>query len=507
MKIKYLLLPAVFLLLTTFYSCKKYLEVNNDPNSPSEVTEQLMTSAILSTFSYEVAGGYPARTTSYWTKHLAYATPGPHEGNYYLVANDVDNFWRYTSYTAVMGTAKELIEKAETNGNPSFSAIGKIITAWNLSYLTDCYGSIPYSNALMAEQGVTKPKYDSQEDIYKQIQVLLDQAIVDAGKGTGAQPGSEDFIYGGKMSSWVHLANTLKARFYLRLSNAPGYTTSAQADLALASLNEGAITSAEAPTFQYFAATNSDNPWYQYAVDGKWSTSPRPSQYYVNLLQGTTTEVGSYDPRLPFQVSAVQSGTDKGKYIGVTNDGAPKALTNYSAIGSFYAARDAKLNLIVYAEVPFIRAEAEFLKAGKTVNAAVVAAYTDGVKASLQLYGIETDNLTTIKPETAAYLTAHALTLATPSADAYKLIMTQKYIANYLQFEAYNDFRRTGFPQLPINEEVYEGEELEIEPYLNIVPLRFPYPSSERSYNAANIPSDIPVNPTTAMGISVWWDK
>ncbi|SMC70353.1 SusD/RagB family nutrient-binding outer membrane lipoprotein [Pedobacter africanus] len=492
MKIKYIIYPVVFLLLTALFSCKKYLDVNRDPNNPSEVTEGLMTSAIISTFSYEVAGGYPTRVTSFWTKHLAYATPGPHEGNYYLVANDVDNFWRYSSYTAIMGTAKELIEKADKNGNPSYAAIGRIIMAWNLAYLTECYGSIPYTDAFKAESGNTKPKYDSQEDIYKQIQALLDQAIIDAGKGTGLKPGTEDFIYGGTMSKWVHLANTLKARYYLRLSNAPGYSAVTQANLALGALNAGSITAAEAPFFQYMAATNSDNPWYQYAIDGKWSTTPRPSQYYVNLLQN------SNDPRIAFQVAKVATGANAGKYIGVTNDGPPIAIANYSPIAPFYSARDAKLNLVVYAEVPFIRAEAEFLKAGKVVNAAVISAYNDGIAASMALYGIT---------DYTAYAAANLLTVATPSATAYRMIMTQKYIANYLQFEAYNDFRRTGYPVLPINNEVYDGEDIDIEPYMNIVPLRFPYPSSERSYNAGNIPSDVPINPVNAMQVPLWWDK
>ncbi|MNY35512.1 Starch-binding associating with outer membrane [compost metagenome] len=85
--------------------------------------------------------------------------------------------------------------------------------------------------------------------------------------------------------------------------------------------------------------------------------------------------------------------------------------------------------------------------------------------------------------------------------------MTQKYIANFLQFEAYNDYRRTGYPALPVNDEVYPGEPLDVPPFMDIVPLRFPYPSSERSYNAGNIPADIPLNPTEAMAVPLWWDK
>jgi len=489
MKKIYIILPVLILFLAGLSSCKKFLDVNVDPNTPSEVTEKLMVPGIIGTFSFEVAGGYPVRLSSLWTKYTAYAAVGPHEGNYYLTENDVDNFWRYSSYTDVMVTCKELIKKAEANGNSSYAAIGKIMLAWNMSYITDAFGSAPFSDAFKASEGIVKPKYDTQEDIYKEIQSLLDQAVTDGTNATGVAPGAEDFIYGGKMTSWVHLARTLKARFYLRLSSAPGYSATTQADLALAALNAGAITAEEAPKSTYYAKANADNPWYQYAIDGKWSTSTKPSIFYINMLQTMN------DPRLDFQVAKVAAGANAGKYVGVTNDPTPTALTNYSPIAPFYSAQDAKLNLLVYAEVPFLRAEAEYLKAGKTVTPAVSTAYQDGIKASMALYGLTTSGV---------YLTANALVPAT----AYNQIMTQKYIANYLQFEAYNDYRRTGFPVLPINDEEYPGGTADpTAPYVQIIPLRLPYPSSERSYNAANIPADVPVNVVNAFSVPVWWDK
>jgi hypothetical protein len=184
--------------------------------------------------------------------------------------------------------------------------------------------------------------------------------------------------------------------------------------------------------------------------------------------------------------------------VGVTNDATPTPLPNYSAIGEFYSAADAPLYMLVYAEIPFIRAEAEFLKANRTVTPAVIDAYNAGVRASMQMYGIDNAAIT-------AYLAAQPLSL-TP-ATAYAQIMTEKYIANYLQFESYNDFRRTGYPNLPLNTETYPGTDLEIEPVLNIIPLRFPYPSSERSYNNDNIPGEVPSAFLEAMKIPVWWDK
>ncbi|TZF85962.1 SusD/RagB family nutrient-binding outer membrane lipoprotein (plasmid) [Pedobacter sp. BS3] len=489
-------IKAVFLilfLLPSILGCKKYLDINHDPNAPENVSEKLMLPAILSTFSFEVVGGWPVRTSSLLTKHLAYATAGPHEGNYRITADDTDNFWRYSSYTDVMNSSTVLIKKAEANGNPAYSAIAKIIIAWNMSYITDCFGDAPFSEAFKADEGIAHPKYDSQEEIYKQIQSLLDAAIVDAGKGTGQIPGSDDLIYGGDMIKWQHLAYTLKARFYLRLSNAPGYSASTQANLALQALDAGAITETEMPKTQYFDKAGAENPWYQYTIDGKWTTSDKPSIFYINLLSSMN------DPRLPYQIDPVATGADAGNYVGVTNDAPPKSLVNYSSIGSFYSAADAPLYMLVYAEVPFIRAEAEFLKAGKVVNTNVINAYNAGIDASMAMYGI-TDALTIN-----TYKASNQLSLS--SATAYNQIMTQKYIANFLQFEPYNDFRRTGYPALTVNNEVYPGEELDIEPVIPTIPVRFPYPSSERSYNEANIPSSVPSAFLQALQIPVWWDN
>ena len=81
MKRQHIILLIILLFSSTFYSCEKYLDINEDPNSPTDVSEQLMLPAILTTFSFEVAGGSPERTSSFWTKHLAYAGAGPHEGN------------------------------------------------------------------------------------------------------------------------------------------------------------------------------------------------------------------------------------------------------------------------------------------------------------------------------------------------------------------------------------------------------------------------------------------
>ncbi|MCA5006381.1 SusD/RagB family nutrient-binding outer membrane lipoprotein [Sphingobacterium bovistauri] len=472
------------------------MDINIDPNKPTNVPENMILPGLQSNFSFEVIGGYAPRVTSLWTKHLAYATDGPHEGLYALTANDVDNLWTSYSYANVMNNASDLIQKANENGNLHYSAIAKIILAWNISIITDLFGDAPLSEAMRAKEGIFTPSYDSQEEIYKQIQKLLDEAIVESQSSNNKlMPTSDDLIYGGNMSNWKNLAHSLKARFYLRLTNAPTYNAATQAILALEELAKGHISIDSQPLFKHYSSTGAENPWYQYAIDGKWTKMVRPSQYYVNLLSANN------DPRLAVQIEAIKEANNVlpdniGKYIGVVNDLTPIAIDNYSEIGKFHSEKDAPLNWFNYSEVEFIKAEAEFLKSNKIVTETVKSAYNKAVKSAMDYYAIPSD-------VSALYLSNNLLDPNT----AYAQIMTQKYIANYLQLESYNDFRRTGYPNLNINNESYPNTTLSYEPRLDKIPVRFPYPSSERQYNQSNIPSEISIDPLKAMLQEVWWDK
>ncbi|MTI31503.1 SusD/RagB family nutrient-binding outer membrane lipoprotein [Cytophagales bacterium RKSG123] len=454
-------------------SCGDFLDVNEDPNNPQKVTEDLVLTAVLSNFSYEVLGGYPVRVTNTWMNQTFYGAAAPNYGTYDVDENDVNNTWRFYSYTDVMQNCKELEKMATESGNLHYRSIANIILAWNISIITDMFGDAPFSEAFQAVDGVLKPVYDSQEQIYEQIQLLLDQAIVDADAQSLNSPSSNDIVYGGNMGAWKRLAYTLKARYYLRLSNAPGKSEVEQAQLALNALGKGMSSNADAPSVKYFNSPDAENPWYQYARDGKWNTWTRPHADYVALLYDLE------DPRMDFQFNANASGV----YAGSTSD-VGTADETISEIGDFYSAADAPLYWLVYAEVPFIKAEAELLKSGG-VTTSVIEAYVEGIEASMDMYGIS---------DIDEYLQMNVLD--NDPEKAYEQLMTQKYIANYLQLENYHDFRRTGYPQLNVTPSSI----------MNEIPVRFPYPSTELLYNAENVAKTGIPNGIKALGVPVWWD-
>ncbi len=55
-------------------------------------------------------------------------------------------------------------------------AIALTLRSLIISNLTDMFGDIPFSEAAKAEEGITKPKFDRQEDIYNQLINDLEQA-------------------------------------------------------------------------------------------------------------------------------------------------------------------------------------------------------------------------------------------------------------------------------------------------------------------------------------------
>jgi hypothetical protein len=92
-----------------------------------------------------------------------------------------------------------------------------------------------------------------------------------------------------------------------------------------------------------------------------------------------------------------------------------------------------------------------------------------------------------------AYLAARPslATVANPLGE----IISEKYIANYLKVEPWNDWRRTGFPALPpVDEAVLPGP-----------PQRIRTPGSELSNNNNSVvASGIPTG-LEGMSVKVWW--
>jgi hypothetical protein len=440
-------------LITT--GCKKYLDVNKDPNHTLTVSEALQLGPIEKTMAGNTVVGECGTAAAYWTQQLSINQPTPTLETYEIFPADVDGTWSFSLYPATFQNLKVMIAQAEAAHHNQYAAIGKALYAYNLAVASDFWGDIPYSQA--NNLAFTKPKYDSQESIYHAVQSLLDSGIYYANQPASViAPTTDDFIYGGDMDKWKKFMYTLKARYYMRLTKAPGHTAAAQADSALAALQNGFASNADNATIIYAGSANDQNPWYGGTLPGAGGVVL--AKFFIDGLTANS------DPRLPVLANLNSLGTYTGRPSGA--DPAPD-YTVYSTVGTYFGGSDpvntgnlsgaaAPLIVSTYSEALFLKAEATFIAQGA---AAAQPIYQAAITADMSQLGISDANQAT-------YLASKP---ALTAANAIQEIILEKYIADFLSVEAYNDWRRTGFPVLSLVQNAF----------VNYIPRRWPYPSSE----------------------------
>jgi len=466
---------ALFCMIAIGEGCKKFLDVNKDPNHTVSVGESLQLGPIEKTMAGNTVAGECAAAATYWTQQVSINQPPPTLETYEIFPADVDGTWSYAVYPNIFENLKIMIAQAEAAGHNQYVAIGKTLYAFNLAVTTDFWNDIPYSQA--NSPAYTKPKYDSQESIYHAIQSLLDSALIYVARPASAvAPSTDDFIYGGDMGKWKRFIYTLKARYYLRLSKAPGRTATAQADSALVALQNGFAANSDNATIAYAGSANDQNPWYGGTLPGAGGVVI--AKFLVDGL------IANSDPRLPVIANVNSGGTYSGRASGA--DPVPD-YTVYSTIGSFFggslpldpnnvSGASASLIVSTYSEALFIKAEATFIKQGA---AAAEPVYQAAIASDLSLLGVST-------ADQATYLGSRPVLTA---GNGLQQIMYEKYVTDFLSIEAYDDWRRTGFPVLSLAQNAF----------VQYIPRRFPYPSSELLANPQPQQS-------ATIADRVWWD-
>lgn len=447
--------------LIGFVSSCELEETNVDPDNPADADVDLILPAAQAGFAY-VQGGDLGRYSNVLTQHLA-GVGRQHLviGRYQINETDVNNLWRFSLYP-IMENTTLVIDKATEEGSPHYSGVAKIMLANIIGVTTDAWGDVPFSQAFQGDENFN-PVYDPQEQIYTNIQTLLDEGIAELQATESFQsPGGDDLVYGGDLSKWIKAAYTLKARYYNHLSQVDPQQSAQQA---LTALQNGFTSNADDALFQFGASETEANPYYQFN-DQRGDVVM--GEFFVELLKSLN------DPRLPAFVAPLDTDDEgnpvyEGATAGVAEDGSP--------MGPYYASIDSPVPIITYYEAKFIEAEAN-LRMGNSEAAAT--AYNEAVRAALVSITGTAD---------AAYIAQNAS--ATAGTISLEQIMTQKYIAMFTNIEAWVDYRRTGLPEIPPAQNA-----------LGPFPLRFPYPQSERLLNAANIPAG-----GVGIGDPVWWDK
>ncbi|MEM9822368.1 MAG: SusD/RagB family nutrient-binding outer membrane lipoprotein [Bacteroidota bacterium] len=433
-------------LLTIFSlnSCSDYFgDINVDPDNPIEVTPDVLLSQIETRLAY-VLGGDASRYIGLYTQHvdgccrqfLVYQ-------NYGIQGADVDALWGRNLYSSILMDNRQLLVGAETNSYNHYSGISKAIEAFSIMLITDLFGDAPYSEAFQGTE-LLQPKFDTQEEIYNSILTLINEGRdLFALDGGGLTPGADDFFYGGDVEAWGKFLNLLEARARLHLSkvSADNYRQ------ALDALAKGVFDSeADNATLPFGAGATSSAPWFQYTEQ---RDDIDVGVNYVALMDNLN------DPRSAVYGAPIDQGV--AHPILVANRNFP---------------------ILTYTEQEFIRAEATLNIDGA---AAAHPIYLGAIRASFNEAGLGSE----------AYDDYVAQAEVDPGAANLSMeeIMTQKYIALFLNPEVFTDWRRTGIPSLSPN----SGSQ---------IPRRLPYAQNEvLSNNNTPSPSDV------TQFTPVWWDR
>ncbi len=468
----------LLLIALSFTACNKWIDpdININPDAPTDVPMDLLLPSIEARFAFNcVQSNDNERTLSLWVQHMTgIARQSQAEGAYSYRAGDVNNYWG-DLYAGVLMDAKQLILKAQQPEfkSPYYEGVAKIITAAAMGNATDVMGDLPFSEALQGADNLT-PKFDSQQEIYAQIQSLLDEGIELCSKPASDNifALSGDIIFGGDAGKWIEAAYALKARYALHLSKVNGAAAYTEA---LGYLDK-AFKDASGSAYYYYSSSsnNNANPLFLFMQD---RGDIRVSDVMINKLVATN------DPRLPAYANPI---TDTIEFGGVVYPpgsylGAPAGtpLDGASTPGPGIASPDTKTPIITYTELKFIEAECK-VKTGDDDGART--ALKEALVASLEEYGVNNDT---------SFVNNFNAEVNALSGDAlFQRIMEEKWVALMYNFEAYNDWRRTGFPVLTPNP-ANPGKG---------IPRRFPYATDPITYN-----------PNTPAGVTiwdrVWWDK
>jgi hypothetical protein len=468
-------------------ACQDFLDVNTNPNAAETANIEIRLPALITQFIHSTYYGETSLWGAEWTQQFSFNRDSRSYGQvqrYEISENSGSGAWDYF-YSRPGTGSNSMIMDAKGASDGYYRGIGYLFRAWTFQIITDHWGPVPYVDAF--DPTIREPKYDDQKVVYAGILKDLDSAVALLSATTGRRPTSNDLLFAGDVTKWAKLARFLQARANLRISGAPGEDKVARANKALTALGGALTGNADDADFLYPGGSGARNPLYTFfELRGTFVAA----QAMVEALKARN------DPRIGIMFSAIPYDSIKGTgtarvtfpakpntYVGMQEGQSTLNDSTVSWIGPYFSTDSARLSVVSYADQKFTEAEARLIVTGA---AAADAPYRDGIRAHMQKLGVPAAAIT-------AYLNARPAlnTLANPLEE----IITQKWIANFLKVEPWNDWRRTGFPKLtPVANALLPN-----------IPQRIRTPGSELSNNinqvtATGIPTGL-----DGMMVKVWW--
>lgn len=470
-------------------------------------------------------------------------------GRHTVDNNEMGRIWTSFYPKAIKNLTDAIHRSEEDENRKNINAILRIYRVYMMSVITDIYGDAPYSEAGLGYlKEIYNPKYDTQEDIYNDFFTELKDAAsaLDAAKDriTG------DVIYNGDVAKWIKLANSLRLRYAMRISDVAPEKARKEFEDALAS-EGGVLTSGSDDalikymdiSFSFgqdsytdyrgnalsqllFGNDPANNPSYlcstffnqlyntkdprtfmiaRFYYDGLMSqTSP---DNRIDLTDEITGKGIAMNPCQPgaFSYDPWPQGYDSDmmKEIAKTNPSVETTMARETEpkLANNFLRGDNPGVVMTCAEVNLLLAEASLKKwnTGGTVE----GFYSKGVRAAMDFladnYGYDKISDNDFNAYIADNGTGHT------EQQAKAAINTQAWILHFTNpAECWANVRRSGYPRLKSPAEYGFGQ------YLTggkDIPVRLCYPTLESSYNKPGYDEALKrMGGKDSWNTHVWWD-
>ncbi|MDU1892509.1 MAG: SusD/RagB family nutrient-binding outer membrane lipoprotein [Dysgonomonas sp.] len=471
-------------------------------------------------------------------------------GRHTLDNSEMSRIWTSFYANAIKNITDAEYRTADDPNKVNINSALRIYKVYLISIITDIYGDVPYSEAGKGLlENIYTPRYDKQEDIYNEFFVELNNAAasLDASKDkiTG------DVIFNGNVIKWKKLANSLRLRYAMRVSDvAPQkgqeeFENALQADGGiLENATDDALIKYMNISFSFgqeaysdyrgnalsqllFGNDPSNNPSYLCSTffNQLYDTSdPRTFRiarcYYDGLMSST-----SPDNRIDLTDEMITKNIkfqprDPGAYswepwpTGYDSDILKELAENNPSI-STSVARETEPKLannflkgdnpgvvMTSAEVKFLLAEAG-LKGWNVGSSSVNDLYKQGVRAAMDFLSdnydcevVSSNDFETFFPN---------IGIGYTNEQKKEAINTQAWILHFTNpVESWANIRRSGYPKLKSPADYGFGQFLTGG---TEIPVRLCYPVLESSYNKASYDEALSrMGGTNSWNTPVWWD-
>ena len=500
------------LVMVAASSCKKYLDVNDNPNSPTSSSPDLvLPQALVATASTALTfNNYGAWVAGYQANASGYGAYGG--GVLTYAYTTTDNNGLFTGpYSNIKDYNYVLVNTAPTGDQMYFNAVARTMIAFQFARMVDQYGDLPYFDSFKGATNLT-PKYDKAEDIYKDLVKQLNTAIATfKATPTGTTQaidktttGKIDVMFNGNITRWAQFANTLKLRLLVRSAKVPSMATFVAAEKAsLPTSNAGYLEDDAIVNPDYVAVAGKVNPMFaSYAytltstgadltrIPTRWALSfydggklvdrHRGAAIYRSFAAGSTkknqlgNQTGTYDVGIDGSAWFSQQGVDYA--AGNTATG-----SNATSIGIIKGATAGQV-IMLAAESYFLQAEAGLSDVNIVTTGTVQSNFEKGISASYTyLYKTPANAVTTQKDPVLYTVTPTPGTIA--DANPTTGVIPANIPAQYSVTKSLQDYKADNAASFLVNINLAASDEERREAIINQKYIAMNLITSDESWN------------------------